>query len=427
MRKKILVTMLGVFTGLSFATAENIEQMRDSSEKIVSVNPNFVEIDVSAYKHNLKVVKSIIGDNVKLCAVMKSDAYGHGLDNLIDATVNSPAVDCIAAVDNKEFAIISPKIQQSGREITALRIAPVTKSELIQAINNGWDIEEIIGSYEQAKIISETAQQMSEILGKKVIIKVSINIETAMGRMAFRKVEDIKKAMKLPNIKVVGVMTHFAKDYESEDIAKTATEEQLAKFDEIVSQLDLPEGTIQHVANSGAAAKYPWARRDMVRAGSLIYGEDLDDLQDPKHELRPVMKSFRSEVAIIERDIPPHSPINYDAEQYTRSDRKSTTATLRTGYNYGFPQKAYKSKMQVIIDGVKYPVIGKTSMNMLVVDITDEPKDKMVKVGDQALLVGKYGDNYISWEQFAQQNNMGTTEEVLVVGNLNEKINTTAD
>ncbi|GAB4221731.1 MAG: alanine racemase [Francisella sp.] len=427
MKRNIALVFLSVLSGVSFVDAENVEQMRDSTKKIISESPNFVEIDVSAYKHNLKVVKNMIGEHVKLCAVMKSDAYGHGISNLIDTTVNSPEVDCIAAVDNKEFAVIYPKIQQSGRDIKALRIAPVTKNELIEAINNDWDIEEIIGFYEQAKMISETAQKMSEILGREIIIKVSINIETGMGRMAFREVEDIKKAMQLPHLKVVGVMTHFAKDYESEDIAKSATKEQLAKFDEIVSQLDLPKDVIKHVANSGAASKYPWARKDMVRVGSLIYGEDIDDLQDPKHELRPVMKSFRSEVAIIERNVPPHSPINYDAEQYTRSDKQSTTATLRTGYDYGFPEKAYASRMQVIINGVKYPVIGKTSMNMLVVDITDEPENNKVKIGDQALLVGKSGNEYISWNQFAKQNNMSITKEILTVGNLNKKVNTVND
>ena len=418
MKKSILVTAL-LLSSFVTVFAENIEQMKDSKEQIVSVVPNFVEIDTQAFKNNLDIVKNTIGKDVKLCAVMKTDAYGHGISNLINTAVESPSVDCIAAVDNAEFGVIAPAIIVSGRDLTMLRKAPVTKAELVQAINNNWDIQEIIGSYQQAEMLSQTAEEMSKVLGRNIVINVSINIETTMGRMAFRNVADIKKAMQLPNLRIVGVKTHFAKDYEEESISLSSTKEQLRKFDEIVSQLDLPENVVQHVSNSAAAAKYPWARRDMVRVGSLIYGEDLDDLQDPKHELQPVMKSFRSEVAIVERNIPPHSPINYDAEQYTRSDKESVTATLRTGYNYGFPRKGYKEDMQVIINGVKYPVIGKTSMNMLVVDITDNDN---VNIGDQALLVGKSGNEYISWQQFSDQSNNDITATTLLVGSLNKKI-----
>ena len=421
MKKTLLIT-LSLSLGFT-AFAENVEQMRDSSERITSISPNFVEIDTVAYKSNLVAVKQMVGDDVKLCAVMKANAYGHGIKNLIDATVSSQAVDCIAATDNNEFAIIVPKIKESGRNITALRIAPVTKSELVQAINNDWSVQEVIGSYDQAKMISDTAKEMGEILGKNVVIDVSINVETAMGRMAFRNVDDIKKAMLLPNLKIAGIMTHFARDEDGDEdgIAKPSTRKQLDRYEEVVAQLDLPSDVVQHVANGAAASKYPWARKDMVRVGSLIYGEDIDNQLDPQHKLKPVAKSYRSEVAIIERNIPPHTPINYDAEEYTRDNGESITATLRTGYFYGYPRTAYQEKAKVIINGEKYPIIGKSAMNMVVVDITDDPQN--VAIGDQALIIGKQGDEYITWDQFADMNNLSITQQVLNIGNLNPKIN----
>jgi len=423
MEKSLLVTALSLLS-IVFVFAENVEQMKDSSDKVISITPNFIEIDVEAYKNNLNFVKKMIGNDVKLCAVMKADAYGHGIKNLISTTVISSAVDCIAGVDNSEFEIIAPAIIESGRDIAMLRIAPVTKSELVQSINNGWKVQEVIGSYEQAKMISDTAVEMSKILGKKIIIDVSINIETAMGRMAFRDVNDIKKAMGLPNLKIVGVMTHFAKDEDDDEdgVSKPATRKQLDIYEQIVDQLDLPKNVVQHVANGAAASKYPWTRKDMVRVGSLIYGEDVNDSLDPKHELKPVMKSYRSEIAIIERNIPPHTPINYDAEEYTRDNQVSTTATLRVGYSYGYPKKAYKEKAEVIINGHKYPIIGKSSMNMVVVDITDKPKNGIVNIGDQAIIVGKQGDEYITWKHFAEMNDMSITEQILNIGNLNKKL-----
>ena len=122
--KKILASVILAVTSIS-AFCENVEQMKESNVPIASISPNFIEIDTKAYTHNLHVVKQMIGDEVKLCVVMKSDAYGHGIVNLIDQTVSSPDVDCIAAVDNSEMEVIAPAVMKSGKDIAILRIAHV--------------------------------------------------------------------------------------------------------------------------------------------------------------------------------------------------------------------------------------------------------------------------------------------------------------
>lgn len=425
MNKKIicLAIALGLGCGFSYADSNlnqrNISESRGISLQLKDEPANLVEIDTNAYSHNLAEIRKMIGPKPKICVVMKSDAYGHGINNLIDNAIKAN-VDYIAAVDNSEFKLLAEKIKTSGKNIHLLRIAPVTRIELIQAQTNNWHVEEIAGSLSEAQMLEDTAEMLSQQQHKNIIIPIHLNIETGMGRMGLRNVSDIRKIMAMPHLQVVGVMTHFAKDYEDPPTDYIATRAQLDIFESVVKQLNLNKNVIQHVANSGAAAKFPWARKDMVRIGSLTYGEDLDDYQDPHHVLQPVMTSFKSTVVIVESNVPPHSPINYDGLQYTRDDKPSTTATLRVGYNYGFPQYAFRENgSTVLIRGQRFPVLGKTSMNMVVIDVTDQDPKNPVRLEDEAVLVGSQGDQAISWAEFAKRNKMGITEQVLLIGNQN--------
>jgi len=373
-----------------------------------------IEICPENFRHNLEVVKKRIGPDVRLCVVMKSDAYGHGIGNLVPQAVSSePAY--IAAISNTEFRIIHDEIRKQNKNIALLRIAPVLHHELIESIIKGWNVEEIIGSPEEARMISETAESLSRHLAKDITVNVHVNIETGIGRMAFRDVNEIKKALQLSHLRLKGVMTHFANAYEKEPVAFKKTRQQTEKFDITVAQLALEPSIIRHIANSAATVRFPWTRKDMVRVGTLLYGEDIEDL-DPDHELRPVMVSFKSRVAIIENKIPPMSPIGYDSMQYTSGNRLTTTATVRAGYSEGFPEMAFDQNMQVLIRGRKFPVIGKTSMNMVVVDITDQDKDNPVQLNDEVVIFGKQGDQEITLEEFAAQSHKEITPITILLG-----------
>ncbi len=423
MRNKLLLVLLlslSITGGFADSNLNRNDYTTATTRALnADIPANFVEIDTAAYTHNLQEIRKMIGAKPKICVVMKSDAYGHGINNLTDSALKTN-VDYIAAVDNSEFRILAAKIKASGKNTHLLRIAPATKAELIQAQTNNWQVEEIAGSLNEAKMLNDTAIELSRKLHKNIVVAVHINIETGMGRMGLRNVNDIRQIMAMSHLKVVGVMTHFAKDYEDPPTDYIATRAQLDIFESMVNQLNLDKSVIQHVANSGAAAKFPWARKDMVRVGSLTYGEDLDDYQDPQHVLKPVMKSFKSTVVIVESNVPPHSPINYDGLQYTRDDKPSTTATLRVGYNYGFPQYAFRENgSTVLIRGQRFPVLGKTSMNMVVIDVTDQNPANPVHLGDEAVLVGTQEGQAITWTEFAKRNKMGITEQVLLIGNQN--------
>ena len=380
-----------------------------------TISTTNIEISPENFRHNLEVIKKLIGPDVKMCVVMKSDAYGHGIGNLAPQAVSSePAY--IAAISNAEFHMIHDEIRKQNKNIALLRIAPVLRDELIESIINSWNVEEIIGSPEEAKMISETAESLSRHLAKDITVNVHLNIETGIGRMAFRDVNEIKKALQLPGLRLKGVMTHFANAYQKEPAAFEKTRQQTEKFDKTVAELSLEPSIIRHIANSAATVRFPWTRKDMVRVGTLLYGEDIEDL-DPDHELRPVMVSYKSRVAIIESNIPPMSPIGYDSMQHTPGNRLSTTATVRAGYSEGFPEMAFKQNMQVLIRGRKFPVIGKTSMNMVVVDITDQDKDNSVQLNDEVVIFGKQGDQEITLEEFAAQSHKEITQATILLGN----------
>lgn len=107
-------------------------------------------MDPEVYIHNIKELRVSTGDKVKICAVMKADAYGHGIEVMMDAIVKS-GVEYISAIDNCEFRIMNKWFKEHNvNHVRLLRIAPATKEELIESIINNWDLEEVVGSLEQA-------------------------------------------------------------------------------------------------------------------------------------------------------------------------------------------------------------------------------------------------------------------------------------
>jgi alanine racemase len=430
--KKFKIFILVFLTGLVFHSSADIALANSpAGEKTVCPKKNetkelqvksaWIEISPDNYRQNIKRIKSLIGKNVKLCVVMKSDAYGHGLKILAPVAVaSSPAY--IAAVDNPEFRILASEIKKQGSDVKLLRIAPPLHFELVECIRNDWKVEEVVGSLELARMISNTARDLSKILQQNVQVGIHLNIETGMGRMAFRNIEDIRKAMVLPHLKVKGVMTHFAKVYEENDKGLPMTLKQCDKFKNVVKQLNLPSDVIRHVANSGAAAMYPEMRLDMVRCGALTYGEDLDDRLDPNHKLKPVITAFKAKVGIINRHVPPGATVGYDSDGIAAPGHQSTMAAVRVGTYQGIPQTGFKNNMKVLIKGQKFPVIGKSSMNILVVDISKQDVRNPVAIGDEVVIIGKQGDQQITVLDFAKYMDKDPTSAMMTIGCLNPKV-----
>jgi alanine racemase len=379
--------------------------------------PAFVEVDATAFTKNIKTVKTMIGPGTKLCLVMKSDAYGHGLENLIAEAVKA-GPDYIALVENSEIAAAAAYMRASGRKVPILRIAPATLDEAVEAAVKGWNVEELAGSAEQASLLSSVALRLGKKTGRRVTIPIHVNIDTGMGRMGAASADEVRKILALPGLRLKGIMTHFAQSDDPTDAGKKRTLEQMKRFEGIVGDLGVGEDVIIHTANSAATSKFPWTWKNMVRVGSLIYG-DVNADTDPKGLFLPVMASLKSTVAIVLRDVPPGTTVGYDSIFRTREGRTSTLAAVRIGYNNGYPKDAYVNGTEVLIGGRRYPAVGKTSMNLLVVDITDGGPSNPVRIGDEVVLMGRQGSEAVTMEELASRNKLTTYEMLLRLGKNN--------
>ncbi|CAK61442.1 unnamed protein product (macronuclear) [Paramecium tetraurelia] len=123
-----------------------------------------LEMDSEVYIHNIKELRVSTGDKVKICAVMKADAYGHGIEVMMDTFVKS-IVEYISAIDNYEFRILQKWFKEHNvQHVRLLRIAPDTKEELIEFIINNWDVEEVFGSLEKGQYFSKISSEISRNL-----------------------------------------------------------------------------------------------------------------------------------------------------------------------------------------------------------------------------------------------------------------------
>jgi len=145
----------------------------------------------------------------------------------------------------------------------------------------------------------------------------------------------------------------------------------------------------------------------------------VDATTDPDGIFLPVMKALKSSVAIILHDVPPSTTVGYDSLYKTAAGITSTLATVRIGYNNGYPKDAYTNGSEVLIGGKRYPVVGKVSMNMLVADITGQDAKNPIRIGDEVVLLGRQGNEEIKMAELSSRNKITSYELLLRLGNNN--------
>jgi alanine racemase len=253
-------------------------------------------------------------------------------------------------------------------------------------------------------------------LGRK--LPVHINIDTGMGRSGFfpEQIDLIRRVIDLPGLNVVGIFTHFP----SADAADLlATHYALEDFERLCQELtdDLPEDVLLHTHNSAATVRLTNQRNHLVRVGAACYGvRTSQDFLNPD-ELRPVM-SVKTWVAQV-RDIPAGKSVGYGGLFTTR--RPSRIASLPAGFGEGYPRALF-NKGVVLIHGERCPVVGRVSLNITTVDVTD--LDRPVEWGDEAVLVGQQGDDEITFEFLADKFASVHTEINLMAGSMNDVVYT---
>ena len=229
----------------------------------------WLEVDLGAFEHNIQTLKDRLGDKgPQICAIMKADAYGHGIDLLVPSVVKAN-IPCIGIASNEEARVAREK----GFTGRLMRVRAATPDEVEQALP--YKMEELIGSLVSAQGIADIAQR------HHTNIPVHIGLNSAgMSRngidlrLADAK-QDALAMLKLKGITPVGIMTHFPVE-EKEDVKLGLAQFKLdSQWLIEAGKLDRSKLTI-HAANSFATLEVPEAYFDMVRPGGLIYGDSMN-------------------------------------------------------------------------------------------------------------------------------------------------------
>ncbi len=348
----------------------------------------WLEIDKSAINHNLKEIRKIVSDKVKLMAVVKSNAYGHGIVEIAKIAVNS-GVDWLGT-----DSLIEALLLRKAVTAPILVMGYILKENLIEAIEN--DISLVVynkGTIEKLALLKKPA-------------KIHIKIETGTSRQGIypdELADFIKLVKKSPKIQIEGIYTHFANIEDTTD--HTFAKEQLKKFNKALEIAKIENIKIMaHTACSAAAVLYPKTHFDMVRLGISMYGywsslQTFVSAQNLKRtiNLKPALL-WKTRIAQI-KNVKAGTSVGYGLIEKLSQDTK--IAIIPVGYWDGYDRKL-SSIGNVLIDGKRCKIIGRICMNMFMVNINHIPG---VKVENEVVLIGKQGKEEIKVEEIAQKIN----------------------
>lgn len=343
----------------------------------------YAEIDLNAIEHNIKELKKKINDGVKVLAIVKADAYGHGAVGV--------AADIQESVDYFGIAELGEalELREAGVKKPILILSYTSPYQYETLIEN--DITQTVFNYQDALAISNAAQK----LNKTALVHIAL--DTGMSRIGFscdeESVETVKKISRLPNINAEGLFSHFA-CADSKD--RSATNAQLKLFRDFSKRLE-DEGVhipIKHICNS-AGLLTGCEQFDMVRLGIIMYGLYPEKwVDDGSVDIKPAMRIVSHIIHI--KDVPAGTGVSYGHTYFTKE--KTRIATVCIGYADGY-QRALSNKGRVLINGDFAPIIGRVCMDQLMVDVTGL---KNANVGDEVTLLGKDGENTITPEEIAE-------------------------
>jgi len=349
----------------------------------------WAEIDLDALRHNVSAIRRQIGDGIKLIAVVKADAYGHGMPQVASVLMRS-GVDGFAVATLSE-ALTLRHLGGNGWPILLFGSAfPFEVSKIVEQ-----EITPTLSTLEEAKWFNEAAQ------ANKKIISVQIEIDTGMGRVGFWHETAVKRLLEiasLPYIKIEGAYTHFP----TADENLEETQRELGHFLRVAKEAEL-QGVkipILHTANSAALYNLSETWLNAVRPGLLLYGvypgpqTHHRDIPVPNLELHPAL-SFKARVALV-KEVTPGRTISYGQTFVARKPMK--IATISVGYADGFGRNL-SNAAQVLVGGQRCAVLGRVTMDQIMVDVTPLPA---INTGDEVVLVGRQGNEEISVTEVAR-------------------------
>lgn len=342
--------------------------------------PTWIEIDLDAYARNVDALASRLPQDSRVIAVLKANGYGHGSVQLAQACADRIAMIAVALL---EEAI---ELRRAGINTPILLLGPLTTNQVPVAI-----AQDIAMGLTGPESLDALVRAHSSLGGAPA--RVHLKLDSGMGRMGFMPSDlatlaDVINAN--PWISVEGIYTHFAN---ASSPADPYTEVQMERFGRMLGQLRDAgvSAPLHHTSNSAATLRGFVSRGHFVRVGlSLLGGEPLDT-GDTRLER---VLTWRSSIVRL-KEIPAGHPVGYGTTFI--ASRPSRIATLPVGYADGY-NRLLSNRGEVLLRGRRAPVVGRVSMDLVTIDVTDIG---LAAPGDPVVLLGRQGDEEISAEEIA--------------------------
>ncbi|RJX25906.1 MAG: alanine racemase [Desulfurivibrio sp.] len=368
------------------------------------MNSHWVEIDLAALRHNCRVLRRRLAPGARMLAVVKSDAYGHGM--LAAArTLQGEGVTAFGVAEVHEGVLL----RQAGIKGDIVVFLGADQDSLPEVTRHG--LQPVVFDRRQVAAISRLACQTGIRIG------VHLKVDTGMGRLGILPAEVagfVAFLLDQEGVYLAGVMSHFP-------MADTAdsgpSQEQNRLFAEVLKRAGRAgeSGMAAHIANSAALLRYPDVHWDLVRPGIALYGCAAgNDAWAGGDGLKPVM-SFKSRIIQV-KEVPAGTGVSYGHTFVT--SRPGRLAVLPLGYNDGF-LRVLSNRAEVLVRGRRAPQRGRICMNVTMIEVTDIPG---VVAGDEVVLLGAQQGERISAEEVAGW--MGTInyEVLCLFGNSNPRV-----
>jgi alanine racemase len=359
-------------------------------------------VDLAALNHNYRQLRGLCGPGVRFMAVVKADAYGHGLLPVARALARE-GVDYLGVGSLEEGL----SLRQAGLNLPVLLLLGILPREAESAVAAG--LETALFRHDVAQALAAAARSK----GKKA--KAHLKVDTGMGRLGLVPEEVLPFLDGLrayPQLEILGLISHLAvADLED----KSYTLRQLQQFEGLLRAArdrgwDLP---LSHIANSAALWEMKESHHGMVRPGLMLYGSPPSPERPPPVALRPVM-SLTTRVLQVKR-LPPGESISY-GRTYITADW-CDLAVLPVGYANGY-SRLLSNRGEVLIRGRRVPIRGRVCMNLTMVEVTNLQE---VREGETAVLLGADGDDRLSGEELAAWAGTISYEIYLALGNANPR------
>jgi alanine racemase len=361
----------------------------EKTKKKLFVNDTYAEINLGVLKSNFLTIKRQVNKNsnknskekVKICSIVKANAYGHGM-NETGKALSEYGTDFLGTADYSESVILSKYLRKFSLKTPVLCLGTLTE--------NGRFFDEIISQKIEVSIDNLTTagylNNYAKSRNKKV--NVHLQIDSGINRIGFKikeAFEAFKKIDEMKNLNIRGVFSHYAtSDLPSNSYALR----QLNEFKNVIKEIEhsVKKIELKHISNSGGILNYPDDFFNMVRPGLTLYGYYPDIKKtSPKvkndFEINPVM-TLKSKVSFI-KSLDKDQSVSYGRKYYTKSRTK--IASVPVGYGDGYP-RLLTNKSKVLINGKLYRTVGTVCMDWIMVDIG---KKSDVKINDEVILFGK--------------------------------------